>query len=252
MILSLSSAAAPDLELREIAAVCSHRGLGGLELVPGTAHGVGPHWSPSRVRSALDAAAAEGGAAVRIVALEVERPAEAAQLAPLAGALHLALLLPADRWEPGELVARARAAADDGAHVVLFRSFSSAAVSDTASLLAEIGHARVHAGWEVDPASAPLDFAERLLDPAAPPPAYLRLRGGGPEAAAQTGMGVGELIGRLTLARFAGPLVLTPSSPTFHVAWSAWLGRRGGWGCGSKADRELVGLSPALSPASVQ
>lgn len=72
---------------------------------------------------------------------------------------------------------------------------------------------------------------------------YIRFRGGGPEAAQQSGLGVGALMARLALARFAGPLVLAPSTPKYRYIWHAWLGRAGGWGCGSKqADASLVSL----------
>ena len=36
------------------------------------------------------------------------------------------------------------------------------------------------------------------------------------------------------LARYGGPLVLAPGAPNALAAWRLWLGRGGGWGCGSK------------------
>ena len=39
----------------------------------------------------------------------------------------------------------------------------------------------------------------------------------------------------LALAGYGGSLALAPSDQRYRVVWNAWLGRRGGWGCGSKA-----------------
>jgi len=67
---------------------------------------------------------------------------------------------------------------------------------------------------------------------------YVRLAGGGPETMMQEGRGIAGLMRTLALAGYNGPLILTPTSQRFRLAWSAWLGRRGGWGCGSKANHE--------------
>jgi hypothetical protein len=72
---------------------------------------------------------------------------------------------------------------------------------------------------------------------------YIRFIGGGPEAALQEGRGIGTLMGRLALAGYNGAVILAPSATRYRVAWESWLGRRGGWGCGSKsAAAELVHL----------
>lgn len=90
--------------------------------------------------------------------------------------------------------------------------------------------------WQVDE-SVP-EFAgdaARLLRHGSGP-AFIRLVGGGPETALQDGRGVGALMRVLALAGYAGPLVVTPSSHRYRVAWASWLGRRGGWGCGGSGD----------------
>ena len=40
-------------------------------------------------------------------------------------------------------------------------------------------------------------------------------------------------------------LILAPSSTRYRVAWETWLGRRGGWGCGSSGERSLTALQRA-------
>ena len=52
-------------------------------------------------------------------------------------------------------------------------------------------------------------------------------------------------LGFVLFVVLGGPLVLRPSSPSYHYIWRAWLGQAGGWGCGSKAaDASLVSLDP--------
>ncbi|MGH7444320.1 MAG: hypothetical protein ACREKM_05565, partial [Longimicrobiales bacterium] len=109
-------------------------------------------------------------------------------------------------------------------------------------------HAGIDFAWEIDLAdSNPAADADAVLDAASAQLRYIRFVGGGPEAALQEGRGIGALMGRLTLAGYVGPLVLTPSSARYRVAWAAWLGRRGGWGCGSTAGaNDPVRLAPAV------
>jgi hypothetical protein len=52
-------------------------------------------------------------------------------------------------------------------------------------------------------------------------------------------MGVGAMMRRLAVEGYAGTLVLAPSTARFRVAWRKWLGRRGGWGCGSSTGEDL-------------
>src|SRR5690606_7561036 len=101
--------------------------------------------------------------------------------------------------------------------------------------------------WDVDASARDVTAdAILVLRDSSIVPACIRLIGGGPEAAMLEGHGIGNLMGRLALAGFDGAVVLAPSADRYRVAWSTWLGRRGGWGCGSKAeDRDLVRLATA-------
>src|SRR5690606_1187708 len=98
--------------------------------------------------------------------------------------------------------------------------------------------------WEVDPAAdSRTARIAAVLRAAGPHLRHIRLLGGGPESAQHEGRGIGPLMARLALAGYDGPLALAPSTPRYHTAWSLWLGRGGGWGCGSKAaDPSLVRL----------
>jgi hypothetical protein len=88
------------------------------------------------------------------------------------------------------------------------------------------------------------DRVARLLDLFGRRLSHIRLLGGGPEAALHEGGGIGEVMGRLALSGYAGTMVLAPSSDRYRVAWQTWLGRRGGWGCGSRVSHpSLVQLS---------
>jgi hypothetical protein len=99
--------------------------------------------------------------------------------------------------------------------------------------------------WDVDPESdAPGPTVGALLDEVGPRLRSIRLHGGGPEAALHEGRGIGEMAGRLALAGYDGTVILTPTSTRYRIAWQAWLGRRGGWGCGGKtAHPELAALA---------
>ena len=110
----------------------------------------------------------------------------------------------------------------------------------TAAGLEEVGLA-----WDLKPGDDDPILMAQVLAAAGTRLRYIRLHGGGPETAGQTGRGIGLLMARLAVARFAGPLVLLPSDPRFHLAWRAWLGRAGGWGCGSKQS-DPIPLRPSL------
>ncbi len=102
----------------------------------------------------------------------------------------------------------------------------------------------VAVAWEADPTRG--ELAERgsaLLARLGGRLRHIVLRGGGPEATEQEGRGVGSLMARLAVAGYGGTVALAPSSDRYRVIWDAWLGRRGGWGCGSRLeDRSLVTL----------
>jgi hypothetical protein len=107
--------------------------------------------------------------------------------------------------------------------------------------LDELARAGIAYAWEVDPAVADIAVdVDAVFGRSDADLRYIRLIGGGPEAAMQDGQGIGVLMGRLALAGYDGPVVLTPSSTRYRVAWASWLGRRGGWGCGSKAASDNV------------
>ncbi len=99
--------------------------------------------------------------------------------------------------------------------------------ADFAGLAWDLTPGRPGTGTTVDAARV-LELCGGLLR-------HIRLLGGGPEAAAQEGLGIGELSVRLTLSGYPGALALAPSTPRFLTAWGFWLERRG-WGCGSKAE----------------
>ena len=75
-------------------------------------------------------------------------------------------------------------------------------------------------------------------------PSHIMLRGGGPEAAQFEGRGIGTLMARLTVAGYAGTLIIAPSARAVLPVWNTWLMLRSNWGCGSKtADSSLVSLT---------
>lgn len=243
MRLSLSSATAPDAALADLFAACVRRGLTGLELVEGHGHGVSTDVEASRAE-AVHAAAREVG--IRICALYREglERAELERTARMVAALGAPLVVAAagvDRQILPEAFIAFRAA---GAHLLLAHGSEPAAVELLRRFLATLPDTEtVGLAWEVRPKRDDHELVGGVLRAAGPHLRYVRLHGGGPEAAEQTGMGVGALMARLALARYARPLILTPSDPRYHYIWRSWLGRAGGWGCGSKqSDPSLVTL----------
>jgi hypothetical protein len=132
----------------------------------------------------------------------------------------------------------------DGGTVALVRG-------PAAGWLDDIDSAGRECAWEIDcNAFDPGDDAAEVLARLGARLRYIRLIGGGPEAVMQEGRGIGALMSRLALAGYNGALILTPSSPRYRVAWETWLGRRGGWGCGSEASDPAVvrlGAAPAFT-----
>jgi hypothetical protein len=234
MRLVLSSEAAPDLDSSTLVEVAARRGFSGVELVAGHAHGVDPHrpggWNRCSMAVAFRAGSAAGASSPEAAALSATLNAPI--VAP-ACADSAALAL-----EVGETFATA------GGELLIEHGSDPATV---AALRQEIERAPVFPlglAWEIDPEADDLSVAREILRAAGPHLKLIRLRGGGPEAARQEGLGVGALMAHLTLARFSGSFVLSPSEARFHYVWSAWLGRTGGWGCGSKtADDSLVQLN---------
>lgn len=259
MRLALSSAAAPTASLQELLDACVRRGLPALELEEGHGHGLDVGMARHQATTeARERAASQG---VEIAGFRLATPfpllGDGTGLADFARALGAPLLVP--------LAAGAPAGADgaDGAD-----GEGWAAVPETARRLidrlaaagAPVRPVLPTAGgipgdlqalealplaWDADPTVTELSAPARtVLEGAGARLVHIRLMGGGPEATEQEGRGVGALMAHLALAGYDGTVALAPSSPRYRVIWDAWLGRRGGWGCGSHAeDRSLVSLA---------
>lgn len=220
MRLGISSAVAPEAEFDALVASCRHRGLTTLELRSGDAHGV----TDASAAAKVCAGAAAGG--VEVVGLRSEGVEPSADLRELGRALATPLIVAG----PALLAARIAAAR------MLVESGVPALVEVAGSAhlwLEEVAQAGVDFAWTIDRATTDPGGDLDAIRRAGSSPRYLRMAGGGgPEAAMGGGRGVGALMARLALDRFGGPLILSPGSPSYRVAWSTWLGRRGGWGCG--------------------
>ncbi len=231
MLLGLSSTAAHDAGAEELVEIAARRGFGALELNEGDGHGITPESDRRAVLALLDRA---GSAGVRISGYRALRTGHDVALARLSHILGAPVLLdgPAD---VAARVARAEMIAAAGAEVAVV--LRGAVDADDAALA---GSAGLALAWDADPRAGALDRGlEPLLLRAGGALRHSRLLGGGPEAALQDGMGVGAMMRRLAVEGYAGTLVLAPSTARFRVAWRKWLGRRGGWGCGSGTGEDL-------------
>jgi hypothetical protein len=245
MMLAISSAAAPGLPLAELLEVCVRRGLAGAELQAADGAAALAGWRPGGTATRGDPSDAAAGA--RLLAYRVRSLAEAVEqgaldLAARSGAAVIVPALASQRAAIERVAAAYHAA---GARLLLSHGSDVGAVAALREVLE-----RTAAGgapglaWDVRPGVDAPDAVRAVVAEAGEHLAHVRLFGGGPESVSQTGHGVGALMARLTLARFRGPLVLTPSTPRYHEAWGRWLGRNGGWGCGSKhSDPSLVQIS---------
>lgn len=245
MRLSLSTEAAPDLALSDLLAACARRGLVALELVEGHAHGVSTESPPEVLAQVRGEVASEGGriAAYRVDTLErATSPAAAA----LAKGLGTSIVAPAgdDAADDEILLRAAELYAAAGATLLVAHGARPARVERLRQIIEAAPEGVLGLAWDVDPEDDALATSiAAVLRAAGPHLKHVRLRGGGPEAAGQEGRGIGPLMARLTLAGYDGTLALAPSTPRYRYAWGAWLGRHGGWGCGSKsADASLVTL----------
>jgi hypothetical protein len=243
MRLGLSSAAAPDADLSELLLACARRGLAALELRDGDAHGVtgGPDGIDGGEARRM---AQEAG--VELVGFRSGGAANDEWLGQLAAEADTPVLVDGDD-DVARRIQRATSLQAAGARVCVV------VVGDVPTdVLEAVVSARFPVAWDGHVAAGDLGAAgERILRTAGQDLHHVRLIGGGPETAMHEGRGVGELMGRLALAGSAGSLVLAPGSARYRVAWERWLGRRGGWGCGSKtADPTLVSFdAPAPTPA---
>lgn len=219
MQLGLSSDAAPDASVDELVATCARRGLAALELT------VWPGLHADKLFRSFD----RQGEGVRLSGLLTDDAAHTQRLAALSRSTGTPIIV----RNSNDLrigIRHANTIADYGGGALLFVS------GPAEHWIEQVASAGIKPAWHVD---------ETCLDPAADAKQimdrfgaieYVRLAGGGPETTMQEGRGVSALMRTLALAGYSGPLILTPSSQKYHVAWSTWLGRRGGWGCGSKAE----------------
>lgn len=245
MRLGLSSEAAPDAGVDELIRAATRHGLPALELRAGDGHGVScdraavPH-------AIADVAARAAAAGIGIVGYRCTGAEDDAALATLATALRTTVIVDGDDDAEARATRAARLLAAGTDAAVLLRGGT---VVDDARRLSREGISVV---WEANPADATLGgVARALLEEFPAALHHVRFLGGGPETVMHEGRGIGELMGRLALAGFGGTVVLAPSSPRYRVAWSTWLGRHGGSGCGSKvSDRSLVALSAPSAAGS--
>ncbi|MEZ4411363.1 MAG: hypothetical protein R2910_00070 [Gemmatimonadales bacterium] len=225
MRLGLSSEAAPDAPLNDLILFAQRRGLAALELREGDAHGVAPDTSAP---GAVMAAELVRTAGLTLTGYRTHQLEDERRLARLSEALDAPVLL-AGPVPLAVRVARAERIRQDGGQVAILLRGESAVWDGIVCHAAGVALA-----WEADPQFGPLGaMAEPLLERFGNALGHIRLIGGGPETASQDGAGVGDLMRRLALASYSGTVTLTPSAPRYGVAWQHWLGRRGGWGCGS-------------------
>lgn len=233
MRLGLSSAAAPAAGAEDLVTACAARGLTALELRAGDGHGMetGDHMSAR----AADLLARTAEASIDIAGYRAADSRDAASLARLSQALCTPIIV-ADECDTAERIHRARRIIDAGGRALVAASGAPPAWH------AALAASGLDYAWEVDAAGGDVsEAAEPVLRQ--PGLRYIRFIGGGPEASLQEGRGIGTLMGSLALAAYDGPVILAPSSTRYRVAWETWLGRRGGWGCGSKSSApDLVHL----------
>lgn len=240
MRLGISSAVAPEAEAEALVESCAHRGLTTLELRREDAHGIIDAAAAEAVRAA---AVARG---VEIVGLRTDNgdPAMHAVARALGAPVILAGPAPlADR------IAEAQALEEGGTAALVEVEGAAEQWLDA------VAPAGVAFAWTIDQTTTDPGGDLDAIRQAGLTPLYLRMAGGGgPESAMGEGRGFGSLMARLALDRYAGPLILSPGSPKYRVAWSAWLGRRGGWGCGSagKSDGPVpITAKPFSTPSPI-
>lgn len=243
VIVGLSSAAAPDASLDGLLAACARRALPALELRPGDAHGVHPSEGTA---AGLVARRAADSAGVELTGYRVLGVDDEEALVAFGKALGAPLILSLPRDFSARLEAGARLDAA-GIEVLIGIGAGDADHAAKAAVSRGLGLA-----WDADPSHDAVGTrGAALLELAGPALRSIRMLGGGPEAVMHEGRGVGELMARLALAGYRGAFILAPSGPRYRVAWDKWLGRRGGWGCGSKgSDPSLVQLETTVGGAA--
>lgn len=239
MRLGLSSEAAPDASLEELAAACARRALTAIEIVAGHAHGV----SVRSNDAALDGAARaldDAGLADRVFRPAPGESPDRERLAALSARLGAGVPMPPAWTAESDCMGEVAAAFSRAGGRLLLPHSSDPAEATAARRLAD----RCTPGlatlcWDADPDGPPLDvWAAPVIEAAGPLLSHIRLRGSGPEAAASEGKGIGALIARLTLRAWSGALILAPTDAARLPVWRIWLGRGTGWGCGSRTGND--------------
>lgn len=262
MRLALSSAAVPTAALDELVDAAARRGLPAVELVEGHGHALEVGGSAAVEAASASRRARAAGITIAGFRLTGEIPAPGADdmeaLVRLAVALEAPVLFPVleDGGGPSvggwrRTLASTRSLRDMGGEVMVVLPSGPGGLRALDALDAlgvpAGGGTGLALGWDADPSAGRLaEVGSAILARVGDRLRHIVLRGGGPEATAQEGRGVGSLMARLALSGYRGTLALAPSSPRYQVIWDAWLGRRGSWGCGSKEeDRTLVSLGGA-------
>jgi hypothetical protein len=220
MLLSLSSAAAPDASISELRAACVHRGLAGVELCLAAG-------ATDLVEEMVNTRDADPP----IVGLWTDASLYAHELSAVSRASAAPIVLGGPRSLEERMAFTRSIIAHGGDAMVLVTGAAE-------SWLPAITAMGLPFAWQVDKDSHDAAGDAQRIQESGAPLAYVRLIGGGPETAQQEGRGFGALMMKLTLAAYGGPLVMVPSSPRYRVAWRTWLGRRGGSGCGSKVAQD--------------
>lgn len=233
----VSSEVVPAASLAELFTGATRHGLSVLELRAGDGHGV----SASLISEAGALAQLIDdmrGSPVTISSYRDNGAENTRELGTLSCALGACILVD----EPSVLakrLSRAQQLRSDGAGVaVVVRGCD--AVRD-AQIIAQAGH---NVAWDAAPSDEQLGTqAAAMLTACGDALKQVRIAGGGPESTLHEGRGIGALMARLALAGYAGTVIIAPSSPSYHLLWEQWLGKRPGWGCGSHAsDPSLVTL----------
>ncbi len=243
MRLNLSSAAAPEATLAELIEACRTRGIEGLELVApaSMAEPLAEVWPDGRLR----------GTDVFLCGLYLTSAplSDARKLARFSSRTGVPVVTPIGTVDPEEIEELAGSFSRAGGELLVSMPTEPAAFDLFARRATSTEMEGVGFAWELRPGEDDPILMSQVLTAAGSRLRYIRLHGGGPEAVRQGGAGIGPLMARLAAARFSGSVVLLPSNRRFHYAWRAWLGRVGGWGCGSKQS-DPIPLRPGTLPVS--
>ncbi|MBV6522482.1 MAG: hypothetical protein MNPFHGCM_02630 [Gemmatimonadaceae bacterium] len=240
MLTALSSAAAPRASLDELLVGLARHGLTALELRLGDGHAIGAVDTDAAVAAAARLAREN----VRVVGLLDRGGAMTESLPRVVDTLRTRWLLDGALPLGTRLECADRADAAGMPVALVVRGPDAAA---EARDVRSAGHSVV---WEAHPAQAPLGaLCDRILEASDDMLVGVRLCGGGPEGTLHEGRGIGAVVGRLVVAGFNGALTLAPSDRKYHVLWETWIGRRGGWGCGSKVTEPIEQLQRTASIA---